>query len=212
MMFDVAGIGPDNSYKLVVSTVVPRPIAWVTTLDTEGRVNAGAFSFFNAMVSDPLVVAIGIGPKGSGVKDTGENIRTTREFVVNLVSDALAEQMNITAIDFPAGQDELVEAALTTAPSAKVKPPRIAEAPVSLECRRYTALDIGRHAVVFGEVVAIWVQDDCVLDAAKCYVDTPKLGLVGRMHGRGWYARTTDLREIPRIRLENWRGRKKAAE
>lgn len=212
MMFDLTALDQEIGYKLAVSTVVPRPIAWVTTIDASGRVNAGAFSFFNCVVSHPLVIAVGIGPKEGGVKDTGENIRRMREFVVNMVSFDLAEQMNITAIDFPRGVDELREAGLSTAPSAKVAPPRIAESPVSLECRRHTAVDISGHSVVFGEVLAIWVRDDCVLDAAKYYINTPKLDLIGRMHGRGWYARTTDLMEMDRIALGDWQARKAAAE
>ena len=212
MMFDLAAISPTDGYKLIVSTVVPRPIAWVTTMDKDGVVNAGAFSFFNAVASNPMVVALGIGPKGSGVKDTGENIRATGEFVVNLVSEETAERMNITAIDFPAGFDELAEAGLTQVPSGKVRPPRIAESPVSLECRTHTIVGVGKHAVVLGEVLAVWVRDDCVLDAAKFYVDTPKLGLIGRMHGAGWYARTTDRMLMERIKLDEWQAKKSAAE
>ncbi len=212
MMFDIAAIPPEEGYKLLVSTVVPRPIAWVTTMDKAGVVNAAPSAFFNAVASTPPIVAIGIGPKGSGVKDTGENIRATGEFVVNLVSEATAEAMNITAIDFPAGHDELVEAHLTQAPSSKIKVPRIAESPVSFECRTHTIVPVGGHAVVLGEVLAVWVADDCVLDAAKHYIDTPKLGLIGRMHGRGWYARTTDRMLMDRIALADWEAKKAAAE
>jgi flavin reductase (DIM6/NTAB) family NADH-FMN oxidoreductase RutF len=212
MLFDLAQIPPGEGYKLLVSTVVPRPIAWVTTVDAAGTVNAAPYSFFNAVASNPPIVAVGIGPKGSGVKDTGENIRATGEFVVNLVNEATAEGMNITAIDFPAGVDELAEARLTPVPSAKVRPPRIGESPVSLECRTHTIVDVGHHAVVLGEVVAIHVADDCVLDAAKHYIDTPKLGLIGRMHGRGWYSRTTDRLLLDRIALSDWQARKTAAE
>jgi flavin reductase (DIM6/NTAB) family NADH-FMN oxidoreductase RutF len=212
MMFDIAAIPPTDGYKLLVSTIVPRPIAWVTTIDANGVVNAAPYSFFNAVASNPPIVAVGIGPKGSGVKDTGKNIRATGEFVVNLVSEATAQGMNITAIDFPAGVDELAEAKLTATPSGKVKPPRIAESPVSLECRVHTIVDVGHHAVVLGEVVAVWVRDDCVLDPARAYIDTPKLELIGRMHGRGWYARTTDRIEMDRVSLADWQARKAAAE
>lgn len=212
MMFDIATTPPTESYKLMVSTVVPRPIAWITTVDKAGVVNAAPYSFFNVVAGGPPIVAIGIGAKGSGIKDTGENIRATGEFVVNLVSEATAEAMNVTAIDFPAGRDELVEAGLTQAPSAKVKPPRIAESPVSFECRTHSIVPVGGYAVVLGEVLAVWVADDCVLDAAKHYIDTPKLGLIGRMHGRGWYARTTDRMLMDRIPLADWEAKKSAAE
>ncbi|TQF80655.1 flavin reductase family protein [Elioraea sp. Yellowstone] len=205
MLFDFAAIGPDNAYKLLVSTVVPRPIAWVTTLDTEGRVNAAPYSFFNAMANDPAVVAIGIGPKRGELKDTGTNIRRTGQFVVNLVSEETAHAMNITAIDVDPGVDELAMAKLTPLASTLVKPPRIAESPVSMECERLAVVEVGNgRAVVLGKVLAMHVRDDCVLDPARCYIDTPRLGLIGRMHGRGWYARTTDRIEIPRITVADW--------
>ncbi|WP_337875404.1 flavin reductase family protein [Elioraea sp.] len=205
MLFDFAAIGPDNAYKLLVSTVVPRPIAWVTTLDTEGRVNAAPYSFFNAMANDPAVVAIGIGPKKGELKDTGTNIRRTGQFVVNLVSEETAHAMNITAIDVDPGVDELAMAKLTPLASTLVKPPRIAESPVSMECERLAVVEVGNgRAVVLGKVLAMHVRDDCVLDPARCYIDTPRLGLIGRMHGRGWYARTTDRIEIPRITVADW--------
>jgi flavin reductase (DIM6/NTAB) family NADH-FMN oxidoreductase RutF len=211
MLFDFAAIGPDNAYKLLVSTVVPRPIAWVTTLDTEGRVNAAPYSFFNAMSNDPAVVAIGIGPKKGELKDTGTNIRRTGQFVVNLVSEDTAQAMNVTAIDVDPGVDELAMAKLTPLASTRVKPPRIAESPVSMECERLAVVEVGNgRAVVLGKVLAMHVRDDCVLDPAKCYIDTPKLGLIGRMHGRGWYARTTDRIEIPRITVADWQANKAA--
>lgn len=207
MLFDVAGTTNENVYKLLVATICPRPIAWVTTQDIDGTLNAAPFSFFNAVSGNPPVVAFGIGGRGPGdVKDTGGNIRRTGEFVVNLVSYKLAEQMNITAIDFPKSVNELAEAGLATAPSLRVKPPRIAEAPVSMECERLVIVDVGiDRAVVLGKVVAFHVQDDCVLDKERCYIDTPKLDLIGRMHGRGWYVRTTDLFDMPRIDVADWK-------
>ncbi len=213
MLFDFSSLAPDLAYKVLVSTIVPRPIAWVTTLDSEGRVNAAPYSFFNAVSSDPAVVAIGIGPKGKGLKDTGENIRQTGQFVVNLVSEGVAEAMNITAIDVEPGVDELAMAGLTPLASTKVKPPRIAESPVALECERLAVVEVGNgKAVVLGRVLAVHVRDDCVLDATKAYIDTPKLALIGRMHGRGWYARTTDRIEIPRLTVAEWLARRPAAE
>src|SRR3954454_10198429 len=145
MHFDLTKIGETDAYKLLVSTVVPRPIALATTVDAAGRVNAAPFSFFNAVSSRPPVVVLGIngeGP-GGGYKDTESNIRDTGEFVVNLVDEALAERMNICAVDFPSGIGELDQAGLTAIASAEVKPPRIAEAPVSFECKRITGLSLG---------------------------------------------------------------------
>ena len=214
MLFECDKTTSENIYKLLVSTVVPRPIAWVTTQDVDGTVNAAPFSFFNAVSGNPPVVVFGIGGRGPGdIKDTGGNIRRTGQFVVNLVSNALAEQMNITAIDFPKQVNELAEAGLNIAPSSKVRPPRIAESPVSFECERLVVVEVGvDRAVVLGKVVAIHVADQFVLDPVRCYIDTPNLDLIGRMHGRGWYARTTDRFEMPRIDVTDWPVRAKAAE
>ncbi len=212
MLFDFETLAAQDRYKLVVSSVVPRPIAWVVSQDAAGTVNAAPYSFFNVFSDDPVVVGFGCGPRPQGaLKDTGANIRATGEFVVNLVPESAIHGMNVTAIDFPPGMDELAEAGLTKAPSSKVKPPRIAESPVALECVTFQLIPVGHHTIVLGRVVAMHIQDDCVLDPAKHYVDTPKLGLVGRMHGRGWYARTTDRFEVPRMTVAEWEA-KKAAE
>lgn len=209
MLFDFEKLAPQDCYKLVVSSVVPRPIAWVVTQDEAGTVNAAPYSFFNAFSDDPVVVGFGAGPRAPGVlKDTADNIRRTGEFVVNLVPETAIHGMNATAIDFPPGVDELAEAGLSKLPSAKVRPPRIAESPVALECVTFQLIPAGRHTIVLGRVVAVHINDDCVLDAAKCYVDTPKLGLVGRMHGAGWYARTTDRFEMKRVTPEQVAARK----
>jgi flavin reductase (DIM6/NTAB) family NADH-FMN oxidoreductase RutF len=208
MHFDFTQIPHEQAYKLVVASVVPRPVAWVVSQDREGQVNAAPYSFFNAFSDNPVVVGIGCGPRSGKVKDTLANIEATGQFVVNLVSAANADQMNITAIDFPHGVNEIAEAGLSTAPSLKVKVPRIAESPVALECEIFQFVPAGHHTIVMGRVVAQYVRDDCVLDASKFYIDTPKLELVGRMHGRGWYARTTDRIEIPRISVADWEARR----
>lgn len=211
MLFDMEALDPANTYKLLVSTVVPRPIAWVTTMDAAGALNAAPYSFFNAMSGHPPVVCFGIGGRRPGdAKDTGNNIRSTGQFVVNLVSEDVAAQMNICAIDFDHSVNEVAEAGLTAIPSVKVRPPRIAESPVSMECERLVLVDVGNdRTVVLGKVLAIHIRDEAVIDPVKCYIDTPKLGLIGRMHGRGWYSRTTDRFEMPRIDLKDW---KRAAE
>jgi flavin reductase (DIM6/NTAB) family NADH-FMN oxidoreductase RutF len=213
MLFDFDKLPPQQRYKLLVSTVVPRPIAWVVSLDPAGRMNAAPFSFFNVFGEDPATVIIGIGGRKPGdAKDTGNNIRETQEFVVNLVSYDNAQQMVETAIEFDHSVDELAEAGLTTVASTKVKPPRIAESPVAMECQRMATIELGvNRALIMGRVVAMHVRDDCVLDAERNYIDTPKLDLIGRMHGGGWYARLSDRFEVPRIPVENWK-RKTAAE
>ena len=207
MHFDLAQIPTTDAYKLIVSTVVPRPIALATTMDAAGRVNAAPFSFFNAVSSVPPVVVLGISPgdaSGDGYKDTERNIRDSGEFVVNLVDEALAKRMNICAVDFPAGTGELDEAKLTALPSVGVRPPRIGESPVSFECRRITGLSLGpRSTLEIGRVIHIHIRD-ALVDPVKTYVHTEKMRLIGRMHGRGWYARTNDLFLMDRLNLEDW--------
>lgn len=206
MLFDFATLSPKDCYKLMVSTIVPRPIAWVVTQDAEGRNNAAPYSFFNAFSDDPPLVVIGIGGRSDGSdKDTATNIRTTGQFVVNLVAAENGDAMNITAIDFPPGVDELVEAGLTTIASTRVKPPRIAESPVAFECERFTTLEIGHdRSLVLGRILAMHIKDEAVMDAARCYVDTPRLDLIGRMHGAGGYVSTRAHFQIPRIAEKDW--------
>jgi flavin reductase (DIM6/NTAB) family NADH-FMN oxidoreductase RutF len=206
MLFDFKEIPGKECYKLLVSTVTPRPIAWVVSQDANGVLNAGAFSFFNVFSGDPPVVGIGMASHKPGrPKDSRVNIRETGQFVVNLVSEENAEQMNITAIEFDPSVNELEQAGLTPAPSVRVKPPRIAESPVAMECELMQIVELGETGLVLGRVVAMHVRDDVVLDAASHSIDTPKLRLLGRMHGRGWYARTTDLFDMPRIPASEWK-------
>ena len=210
MLFDFATLSPDNRYKLMTATIVPRPIAWITSLDAEGQLNAAPFSFFNALAGDPPIVGIGIGGRHPDArpgrwKDSAANIRARGEFVVNLVPYDLREAMNVTAIEFDSTVDEVAEAGLETVPSSRVAPPRLAASPVALECQRFVILEVEvDRTIVLGRVVALHVRDDAVLDRERCHIDTPKLDLIGRMHGRGWYARTTDRFEMPRIPVTDW--------
>ena len=215
MHFDLAAIPTSDAYKLLVSTVVPRPIALATTVDAAGRVNAAPFSFFNAVSSVPPVVVLGISPGdpnseiGDGYKDTERNIRETGEFVVNLVDEVIAERMNICAVDFPTAIGELEMAELHAVASVGVRPPRIAEAPVSFECQRITGLSLGaRSTLEVGRVIHIHIRDDLV-DPERFHVATDKMRLVGRMHGRGWYARTTDLFLMERLSYADWKDGKR---
>lgn len=207
MLFDFAAIPAKERYKLLVSTVAPRPIAWVVSQTPDGHLNAAPFSFFNAFSGEPPVVGIGISSHEPGrPKDTRNNIRETRQFVVNLVSEQAAAAMNVTAIEFEAGVNELAQAELATIPSVYVKPPRIAISPVAMECDLLQIVEVGPETgVVLGRVLAMHIHDDMVIDPAKNYVDTPKLKLIGRMHGSGWYARTSDLFLMDRIPRANWK-------
>ncbi len=209
MLFDFSRLGEKDRYKILSFTVVPRPIAWVVTLSASGRLNAAPFSFFNVMCSDPPIVTLGISASGGRCKDTLRHIEDTGEFVVNLVPSHLLEQMNVTAIEFGPDIDEIAESGLTTVPSTFVKPGRIEASPVALECERFqvTRMESGQ-AIVLGKVLGVHVADDAVLDAEKCYIDTPKLDLVGRMNGL--YLRTDAVFPLDRINVEQWMRRRAA--
>jgi flavin reductase (DIM6/NTAB) family NADH-FMN oxidoreductase RutF len=200
MEFDFEQLAADDRYKILTSTIVPRPIAWVTTLSKNGVRNAAPFSFFNAMSKTPPIVAIGIQANANGsMKDSACNILDTREFVINLVSRLAAEAMNLTSIDAPSDVDELSLANLETVPSAKVKPARIALSPIAFECRLHTPVEVApSQLIILGEIVQAHVLDEFVLDPEKHYIDTPALHLVGRMHGRGWYTTTDAVFQIQR--------------
>ncbi|RUO97417.1 flavin reductase family protein [Hyphomicrobium sp.] len=199
MEFDFEKLAADDRYKLLTSTIVPRPIAWITTLSKNGVRNAAPFSFFNAMSKDPALLAVGIMADGdNSMKDTARNILDTREFVVNLVPRPAAEAMNLTSIDAPPEIDELSLAKLDTRPSLKVRPERIAISPVSFECRLHTPIELSNQLIAIGEVVQAHVADEVMLDPAKLYVDTPKLDLISRLHGRGLYGAAETTFQMPR--------------
>lgn len=200
MYFDMQALEGKNTYKLLGSVVLPRPIAWVVTQAEDGTYNAAPFSFFNVLSGDPPVVALGIGHHGEEKKDSLRNIERTGEFVVNLVPASMLDAMNITATEYPFDVDELKQAGLATLPSEKVKPGRIAGSPVALECRLWKQVDIdSKRIIVLARVEGLHVDDAAVIDAEKCYIDGNKLDLVGRMHGAGWYAHTRDAFQMARI-------------
>ena len=204
MHFPIDTMDMAQSYRLLASVVVPRPIALVSTLDPSGVVNAAPYSFFNLLGSSPPVVALGIADKDAGSpKDTRANIARTGEFVVNLVHAGLADAMNTCAIDFPAGVSELAAAHLTPAASVRVAAPRLGEARVSLECRLHSIVEIGNNKIVLGEVVFLHIDDEFI-EPEKQRVNAEALELIGRMHGGGWYLHTTDLFELPRPNYAEW--------
>lgn len=201
MEFDMRRMAAPDRYKILGSTITPRPIAWVTSLSAEGRVNAAPYSFFNCMGHEPPILAVGmLRHPEDRFKDTPANILATGEFVVHLVSEPLAQAMNLTCIDAPPGVDEIALAGLATAPSLRVAPPRLAEAPVAFECISRAAIATGPSQVlVVGEVLMAHIRDDAVIDAARCHFATERLGLVARMHGAGWYDRAgTDMFQMDR--------------
>lgn len=200
MEFDFERLAADDRYKILTSTIVPRPIAWVSSISKNGVRNAAPFSFFNAMSKTPPIIAIGIQANADGsMKDSARNILDTLEFVVNLVPRAVAEAMNLTSVDAPPDVDELSMADLATLPSVKVKPERIAASPVAFECRLHTPIEVApSQLIVLGEIVQAHVADEFVLDAEKRYIDTPALDLIGRLHGHDWYSTTNDIFQIER--------------
>ena len=189
-----------DRYKLMTSTIVPRPIGFVTSLSKDGIINAAPFSFFNGMASEPPTLVLGFETYAdiAPVKDSSDNIRDTGEFVVALVSEDIGEKMNQASATYPPEVNELEEVGLTGVPATDVAAPLIAEAPVNFECKLITALEMSHGSkIVIGEIIRMHIKDEFV-DMEKLYVDTPALKLIGRMHGTGWYARTSDLYEMKR--------------
>lgn len=207
MDFDLEQLPHSYAYKLMVGLIAPRPIALITSMDEDGRLNAAPFSAYNYLCTDPPIIGVGVANRSGEAfvpKDTARNIRRTGEFVVNVVTEDIAEQMSLCSTDFPAGMNELEIAGFTTAPSKLIKVPRIAEAHAALECREFTTLEIGRSRIILGRVVAVYVEDRFV-DAAGPYVKAEELHAIGRMNGLGNYVRTRDaFMTIPRISYEDW--------
>jgi flavin reductase (DIM6/NTAB) family NADH-FMN oxidoreductase RutF len=205
MHFDLDEMDAKPRHNLLAALVVPRPIAWVTSLSAAGALNAAPFSFFNLMSGSPPILCLGIETRDGKPKDTARNIEETGEFVVNMVSRDLAGQMVVTAIDFDAGVDEVAEAGLALEPSSHVRPPRLAASPAALECRMTQIITIGTtRSIVIATVLAVEVADKFLLNPARGHVDTPALELVGRMHAGAWYATTVDCFRIPRIPVGAW--------
>jgi flavin reductase (DIM6/NTAB) family NADH-FMN oxidoreductase RutF len=201
-----------EAYNLLIGLVAPRPIALVTSMNEDGRLNAAPFSAYNYLCTDPPIIGMGVTDRPTGgfvPKDTARNIRRTGEFVVNVVTEDLAHQMNICATDFPAEVDELEMAGLTTTPSQIVKVPRIEQAHAALECREYTTMEIGRSRIILGRVVAIYIEDKFI-DQNGPYVRAEELHAIGRMNGLGSYVKTRDsFLTMPRISYEDWKNGKR---
>jgi flavin reductase (DIM6/NTAB) family NADH-FMN oxidoreductase RutF len=198
MELDLESQFGDRSYPILASLVTPRPIAFVTTMSPEGKVNAAPFSFFNLLGADPPILGICPGDRDDGTpKDTARNIRLAHEFVVNLVDEAIAEAMNKCAASLPYGENELDHAGLHACPSSVVKPPRIAESPVSLECKEWGTLQIGDNRLIIGLIKRVHLRDE-LFDPDQKRVRSEKLLLIGRMASPHWYCRTRDRFEMQR--------------
>lgn len=194
-----------DNYKLLTNLVVPRPIAWVTSANGDGVVNLAPFSFFNAVGSDPMYVVVSVGSRDDGTpKDTAANIARSGEFVVNLVTEDLLGAMNVSAADFPPDVSEVIAANLETAASIKIKPPRIAQAQASLECKLFKSEPLGAYTLFIGEVVMFHIADELVGPRLRINGFEP----LGRMGSPAVYCRTRDRFDFPRISYADWKKRR----
>ncbi|MGR3805659.1 flavin reductase family protein [Marinibacterium profundimaris] len=187
---------PREAYKVMIGTIVPRPIAWVTTISPEGVVNAAPYSFFNCLSADPPILALGVENKPDrSFKDTAYNIRMTECFTVNIVDRANVGPMSVTAANFGPEVDELDMAGLTAVPGVQVACPRIKEAPVAFECQRYLGIEVSSaREIILGKIVMAHVRED-IIDLDTYYSDHEKLDALGRMGGNG-YAGTLDYFDL----------------
>lgn len=198
MILDPRRTPPHDLYHALISVVVPRPIAFVSTVSAEGRTNVAPFSFFNAISSRPPLVAIAISDRPDDPKDTLRNVRATGEFVVNLVSEPMLNAVVKSAGEWPESMSEFEVAGLTPAPSERVRPPSVAESPVHLECVRHQELALGSSFLVVGEVVLLRVSD-AVIEGGR--VDPLKLKPVGRLGGE-LYSMTREVVKVARPRVQ----------
>jgi flavin reductase (DIM6/NTAB) family NADH-FMN oxidoreductase RutF len=194
VIFDPEQLPPRETYRHMVACITPRPIAWVSTINPEGLTNLAPFSFFNGVCPNPpTVLFCPTNARDGKRKDTVRNIEATREFVINIVPDRLAQAMNATSEEFPPEISEFAACGLASVPSAKVRPPRVKESPVSLECVLHDIVRIGDGPlsgnIVIGRIVLMHVSDD-VLDASG-NIDPAKLDTIGRM-GTNLYTRTRE--------------------
>jgi flavin reductase (DIM6/NTAB) family NADH-FMN oxidoreductase RutF len=191
----------NSMYKIMIGSVLPRPIGWVSSIDANGQPNLAPFSFFNAVCANPphVLFCPGIRSADRNPKDTLKNVRETGEFVVNIVTEATAEAMNITATELPADVNEFEAAGLTAVPSVTVKPPRVGESPIHYECKVAQIVDLGSEpgggSVVIGRVVHLHVDDSLLIGEDK--IDLEKLKPIGRLAGAS-YCRVTDVFDMIR--------------
>lgn len=208
MLLNAATLSSRDAYRLMIGSIVPRPIAWVSTVSSEGRGNLAPYSFFTGITSSPPSLCFSPIHRSGEPKDSLRNVMETGEFVVNLVSEELAEAMNATSEEVGPEIDELLMAKLTPAPSAHVRPCGVAESPIRMECRLDKLVEVGRgpgaSTLVIGEIVAWHVRDD-LYDEERVRIRIDRLGAIGRLAG-DWYTRTRDQFELVRPN-PNYQGR-----
>lgn len=201
---DFSSITAQERYKILSASVVPRPIALVTSINLKGVLNAAPFSFFNALSVNPPLVGFGIQRMPDGqLKDTYKNIIESEEFTVNIVSDALVEAMNICAVQFESSVNEACMAGLSVHPGTLINTPRIKESMVSLECRLFSNISTGEYGdLLLGEVVMVHVNES-IIDKDNLYINQIGLDAVGRMGGQG-YVRTREYFDLKTIKKEEF--------
>jgi flavin reductase (DIM6/NTAB) family NADH-FMN oxidoreductase RutF len=188
----------DKAYTILAGVITPRPIAWITTKNEDGSINAAPFSFFNCFGSRPPLVIFAPGNKEPRPpKDTARNIRREREFVIHTVDTSVMKAMNQSAAALPYGQSEIDTDKLTLIDSTSISTPRIAEAPVALECTEHSTIEIGSNRLVLGIVHKVHVRNG-LMDPTTCHLDQKSYHPIGRMASPNWYCTTESLFEMAR--------------
>jgi flavin reductase (DIM6/NTAB) family NADH-FMN oxidoreductase RutF len=192
MDIDFCELSPNHRYKLLTALVVPRPIAWVTSLNPNGSVNAAPYSFFNVLGNRPPLVAIGTGDRPDGtLKDTPRNIEERKEFVVNLADRPFAELLHQSSAPFVAGESEVDALGIPTEPSTTLKTPRIKGCKVHLECELAEMHFVEQNRIVFGFIRHLHVEDG-VIEPETFHVQPGAFEGIGRLQGPGWYCTSAD--------------------
>jgi flavin reductase (DIM6/NTAB) family NADH-FMN oxidoreductase RutF len=200
MRVDLTALHPRDAYNWLTHTILPRPIAWVSTISSEGRTNLAPFSFFQGVTaSPPSLLFIPVRDRHGKKKDTALNLDQVPEFVVNTVSNSLAEMMNATSANLPYGESEFEKFGIESVPSERVRPPRVAGSLVSFECKVHQVVAVGEGPlsanVVIGLVQVVHLADAAM--GADGFPDPAKMDLIGRMGGNR-YSRTRDTFELKR--------------
>ena len=198
MILDPNAVSPGALYQFMISIVVPRPIAFVSTLSLDGQLNVAPFSYFIPLTNEPPLLGISINRRRGARKDTLRNIEQTGELVVNTVDEPLGPRMVQASGDWPEDVDEFQLTGLTPVPSDLVKPPRVGESPVSMECRQYRVIELGATFFVVGEILRVHVKDEVLTDGR---VDVSKLRPLGRLGGDG-YSVVREVLRMTRPRVE----------
>jgi len=198
MIVDPQSQSPGAMYRFLIGVVVPRPIAFVSTVGENGRFNVAPFSFYNAISGNPPLLGVSINLRKGEPKDTLRHIRETSDFVVNVVDEALNERAVQASGDWPNDVDEFQLTGLTAVPSSRVRSPRVAESPVHLECRLHREIELGQTVFVVGEVLLAHVREDVLTDGR---VDILKLKPVGRLGGDA-YSPMRDVVHFARPKVE----------